>query len=132
LLKNATFPAEQLELSRQRALTSLKVKLDDPTGLGRQVFQQAIYPENHPFHSLKSITRDDLLGFYQTHYRPDSTTIAIVGDFDPVKVKALLNQAFDKWQATGKPTVLKLPSVPLPQTSTRLNKVIPGKSESKI
>ncbi|BBD65944.1 peptidase M16 domain-containing protein [Nostoc commune NIES-4072] len=136
VLENATFPADQLELSRQRALTSLKVHLDDPRGLGRQVFQQAIYPENHPFHSfptaesLKSITRDDLLGFYQTHYRPDNTTIAIVGDFDPVKVKPLLNEAFGKWSATGKPPVLKIPSVPLPQTLTRLNKVIPGKSEA--
>lgn len=136
VLENATFPADQLELSRQRALTSLKVQLDDPRGLGRQVFQQAIYPENHPFHSfptaesLKSITRDDLLGFYQTHYRPDSTTIALVGDFDPLKVKLLLYQAFGKWSATGKPPVLKIPSVPLPQTLTRLNKVIPGKSEA--
>ncbi|MEH2435603.1 MAG: pitrilysin family protein [Nostoc sp.] len=136
VLENATFPADQLELSRQRALTGLKVQLDDPRGLGRQVFQQAIYPENHPFHSfptaesLKSITRDDLLGFYQTHYRPDNTTIALVGDFDPVKVKPLLNQAFGKWSATGKPPVLKIPSVPLPQTLTRLNKVIPGKSEA--
>ncbi|MEH2244862.1 M16 family metallopeptidase [Nostoc sp.] len=136
VLENATFPADQLELSRQRALTSLKVQLDDPRGLGRQVFQQAIYPENHPFHSfptfesLKSITRDDLLGFYQTHYRPDNTTIALVGDFDPVKVKALLNQAFGKWQATGKPPVLKISTVPFPQTLTRLNKVIPGKAEA--
>lgn len=136
VLKNATFPADQLELSRQRALTSLKVQLDDPRGLGRQLFQQAIYPENHPFHSfptaesLKSITRDDLLGFYQTHYRPDNTTIALVGDFEAVKVKALLNQVFGKWQATGKPPVLQIASVPLPQTLTRLNKVIPGKSEA--
>ncbi len=136
VLENATFPAEQLELSRQRALTSLKVQLDDPRGLGRQVFQQAIYPENHPFHSfptaesLKSINRDDLLGFYQTHYRPDTTTIAIVGDFEQAKVKALLNQVFGKWQAAGKPPILKIQSVPLPQTLTRLNKVIPGKSEA--
>ncbi|WP_414514653.1 M16 family metallopeptidase [Nostoc sp. PCC 9305] len=136
VLENATFPADQLELSRQRALTSLKVQLDDPRGLGRQVFQQAIYPENHPFHSfptaesLKTITRDDLLGFYQTHYRPDATTIAIVGDFDSVKLKALLNEVFGKWQATGKPPVLKIPTVPFPKTLTQLNKVIPGKAEA--
>ncbi len=136
VVQNATFPADQLELSRQRALTSLKVQLDDPSGLGRQVFQQAIYPANHPFHSfptaesLKSITRDDLLRFYKEHYRPDTTTIALVGDFEPAKVKDLLNQAFGKWQATGKPPVLKLPTVPLPQTLTRLNKVIPGKAEA--
>lgn len=136
VVQHATFPKDQLELSRQRALTSLKVQLDDPNTLGRRVFQQAIYPENHPFHSfptvesLKSITRDDLLRFYQEHYRPDTTTIALVGDFDPAKVKVLFNQVFGKWEATGKPPVINLPTVSFPQTSTRLNKVIPGKAEA--
>ncbi|MBD2386420.1 M16 family metallopeptidase [Cylindrospermum sp. FACHB-282] len=136
VLQNATFPPDQLELSRQRALTSVKYQLDDPRGLGRRVFQQAIYPENHPFHSfptiesLKNITRDDLLRFYKEHYRPDTTTITLVGDFNPVEVKALLNQAFGKWSATGKPPVINLPSVPFRQTLTRLNPVIPGKAEA--
>ncbi|MCC5638661.1 insulinase family protein [Nostoc sp. CHAB 5844] len=136
VLQNANFPADQLELSRQRALTSLQVQLDDPSTLARRVFQQAIYPENHPFHSfstaksLKSITRDDVLSFYRQHYRPDTTTLALVGDFDPVKVKDLLNQAFAKWQAEGKPPVLNMPKISLPQTLTRLNKVIPGKAEA--
>ncbi len=136
LVQNATFPTDQLELSRQRALIGLKVLLDDPHGLGKRVFQQAIYPENHPFHSfptaesLKSITRDDLVRFYQEHYRPDTTTLALVGDFDPTKVKALLNQAFDKWQAKGKRPILNIPPVSLPQTTTRQNQVIPGKAEA--
>ncbi len=136
VLEDATFPSNQLELSRQRALTSLRSQLDDPNGLGRRVFQQAIYPESHPFYSfptaesLKSITRDDVLGFYEKHYRPDTTTIAFVGDFDPVKVKALLNQTFGRWQATGKAPMLNLPTVSLPSTLTRLSKVIPGKAEA--
>ncbi|MEA5506452.1 pitrilysin family protein [Halotia wernerae UHCC 0503] len=136
MLQNATFPKEQLDLSRQRALTSLQIQLDDPSGLGRKVFQQAIYPENHPFHSfptvesLKSITRDDLLSFYKEHYRPDTTTIALVGDFNPILVKILLSKSFSNWQATGKPPVLNLPTVSLPETSTRLNKEIPGKAEA--
>ncbi|MBO3457720.1 insulinase family protein [Aetokthonos hydrillicola Thurmond2011] len=136
VMQNATFPTDQLELSRQRALISLKLVLDDPRALGRRLFQQAIYPVNHPFHSfpteqsLKSITRDDLVRFYQEHYRPDTTTLALVGDFDPVQVKTLLNQAFGKWEAKGKPPVIKVPSVSLPQTTTRSNQVIPGKSEA--
>ncbi|MBD2457769.1 insulinase family protein [Nostoc sp. FACHB-87] len=136
VLQNANFPDDQLELSRQRALTNVKVQLDDPSTLARRVFQQAIYPESHPFHSfsteasLKSITRDDVLNFYRQHYRPDTTTIALVGDFDQAKVKDLFNQAFTKWQAEGKPPGLNLPKVPLPKTSTRLNKVIPGKAEA--
>ncbi len=136
VLQNANFPTQQLELSRQRALTSLKVQLDDPRALGRRVFQQAIYPENHPFHtfptteSLKAITHEDLLKFYQQYYRPDTTTIALVGDFDPVQVKTLLNQTLGKWTATGQPPVINLPNVPLPLKSTRFNSVIPGKAEA--
>jgi len=136
VVQHATFPLDQLELSRQRALTSLKVQLDDPRGLGRRVFQQTIYPENHPFHSfpsaesLKSITRDDIVGFYQAHYRPDITTLSLVGDFDPEKTKVLLNQVFSKWTSVGKPPVLHLPNVGLPATLTRLNAVIPGKVEA--
>ncbi|MBR8838657.1 MAG: insulinase family protein [Stigonema ocellatum SAG 48.90 = DSM 106950] len=136
VVQHATFPANQLELSRQRALTSLKVLLDDPRGLGRRVFQQVIYPANHPFHSfpteesLKSINRADVVAFYQEHYRPDTTKLALVGDFDPNKVKALLNEVFGKWQVTGKPPVLNIPSVSLPQNMTRENQVIPGKAEA--
>ncbi len=136
VVQHATFPADQLDLSRQRALTGLKVLLDDPRGLGRRVFQQVIYPENHPFHSfpteesLKSVARDDVVRFYQEHYRPDTTTLALVGDFDPTQVKALLNQAFDKWQAEGKRPILNIPPVSLPQTTTRQDKVIPGKAEA--
>lgn len=136
VLQNASFPQEQLELSRQRALIGLKAQLDDPGSLGRRVFQQAIYPANHPFYtfpteaSLKNISREDVVRFYRQYYRPDTTTIALVGDFDPDKVKQLLNQAFGKWQAIGQAPRLKVSNVSLPKTLTRVNKVIPGKAEA--
>lgn len=136
VVQNATFPADQLELSRQRALVGLKLELDDPRQLGRRAFQQAIYPENHPFHSfptpesLQNIIHDDLVGFYQQHYRPDTMTLSLVGDFEPAEVKTLLNQSFGQWQVQGKPPVLKVPTVSLPKASDRLSEVIPGKAET--
>ncbi|HLO83722.1 MAG TPA: pitrilysin family protein [Nostocaceae cyanobacterium] len=136
VLQNATFPADQLELSRQRAITSLKVQLDDPRTLGRRVFQQAIYPENHPFHvfptleSLQNISRDDVVQFYKEHYRPDTLTLSLVGDFDPAQVKTLLNQTFGKWQVAGKPPEANLVKVSIPTNEVRVNAVIPGKAES--
>jgi zinc protease len=136
VVQNATFPADQLELSRQRSLLGLKAQLDDPRSLGRRVFQQTIYPENHPFHvfptdtSLKGITREDLATFYKQHYRPDTTTIAFVGDFDPNQIKTLLSQAFGNWQAQGKAPTANIQPVALPTTITRVTPVIPGKAES--
>lgn len=136
VLQNAAFPAEQLQLSRQRNLTALKLELDDPGRLARRVFQQTIYPENHPFHSfptedsLKSITRADLVRFYQQHYRPDTTVLALVGDFDSAKVRSLFEQSLGRWRSTGKRPVLNFPTVSLPKASARKSEVIPGKAEA--
>ncbi len=136
VLQNANFPDNELELSRQRALTSLKLELDNPARLARRVFQQTIYPANHPFHtfpteaSLKQITRANVVQFYQQHYHPDSTVLSLVGDFDPAQVRNLLNQSLGSWQAPTQDVKLEFPSVPLPKTVTRVNPVLPGKTQS--
>ncbi|MBD1805883.1 insulinase family protein [Microcoleus sp. FACHB-SPT15] len=136
VVQNATFPTDKLELTRQQTLTSLAVELDTPAQLGRRTFQQAIYPENHPYHafptadSLKSITRDDVVRFYQTHYRPDTTVLALVGDFNPASVRSLLETQLSGWKVGGKPPVANYPKVELPQKIVQLNPVLPGKVQS--
>lgn len=136
VVQNANFPKKELELSRQRSLTGLKIELDDPARLGRRVFQQTVYPKNHPFHSfpteasLRRISRADIVRFYQTHYRPDTTVLALVGDFDPAQVRSLLNSSLGKWRTRGKPPTLKFPTVSLPKSIVRLNPVLPGKTQS--
>lgn len=136
VLQNATFPKQELELSRQRALTALQVELDDPGRLGRRVFQQAVYPQNHPFHvfpsqqTLKDISRQQIARFYQQHYRPDTTVLALVGDFEPAKVRSLLDQNFGNWKANGKAPSLEFPKVSLPKGIERLTPALPGKSQS--
>lgn len=136
VVQNATFPTDQLELSRQQALSELQVELDDPQVLGRRVFQQAIYPKNHPFYafptpeSLKQISRGDVTRFYQQHYRPDTTVLTLVGNFDPAQVRSLLQTALGKWQAKGKAPTLSFPAVTLPKEIKRLNPLLPGKAQS--
>ena len=136
VVQNASFPPEQLELTRQQALTSLKVELDTPSVLARRTFQQKVYPENHPFHafptedSLKGITREDLVRFYQEYYRPDTTILTLVGDFDPASVRSLLEKQLSGWQANGKAAVANYPQVELPQKVVQVNPVLPGKTQS--
>lgn len=136
VVQNATFPAEQLELTRQQTLTALKVQLDTPAQVAIRTFQQNVYPDNHPFHafptpdSLQRITREDLVKFYQEHYRPDTTVLALVGDFDPKNVRSLLETQLSGWQAKGKPPAPNYPQVQLPKTVVQLNPVLPGKTQS--
>lgn len=136
VVQNAVFPADQLELTRQRSLTRLKVELDDPQQLGWRVFRQAVYPENHPYRSfatpltLTNIAQADVAGFYQKHYRPDNTILSLVGSFDPDQVKTLLTEAFGTWKAQGDKPQLSFPQVSLPQSTSELTPVIPGKTEA--
>ena len=136
VVQNATFPSDKLEITRQQTLTNLKVELDTPAQLARRTFQQAIYPENHPYHafptedSLKRITRDDVERFYQEHYRPDTTVLSLVGNFDPAQVRSLLETQLSSWQAKGKPPIANYPKVELPQKLVQLNPVLPGKVQS--
>ncbi|HEY9632628.1 MAG TPA: pitrilysin family protein [Coleofasciculaceae cyanobacterium] len=136
VVQNATFPTDKLELTRQQTLTGLKVELDTPSQVARRTFQQTIYPKNHPFYafpteeSLTGITREDLVKFYQEHYRPDTTILSLVGDFDPAKVRSLLEAKLSGWKEAGKPPTANYPKVELPKTVVKLNPVLPGKTQA--
>ncbi|MDX2230141.1 MAG: pitrilysin family protein [Leptolyngbyaceae cyanobacterium bins.349] len=136
VLQNAVFPDKELELSRQQALTDLKLELDNPGRVARRAFQQAVYPHNHPFHtlatleSLQKIARTDVVQFYNQQYRPEDTILALVGDFDPVAVRNLLAREFGDWQNAGPDPTLTFPTVPLPKRTIRLTPTLPGKTQS--
>ncbi len=135
-VKNSTFPEKELELNRQQALTTLKLELDDPLEVARRIFVQSVYPKKHPLHtfptekSLQQIRREDLIAFKAKHYRPDTTVLVLVGDFDLAKVRSLMKTAFGDWKVSGQPPNLKYPNVSMPQSVVRVNPVLPGKSQA--
>jgi zinc protease len=56
--------------------------------------------------SVQSITQADLGAYTQLYWRPDLTTIAVVGDLSPQQVRTVLENAFGSWSAQGpKPSV---------------------------
>lgn len=136
LLQNATFPAKEFDLNLQRNLLSLKSELDNPSSLVRRIFQSTLYPDGHPFkamrteESLKSINREDLIKFYKTYYRPDSTTLTLMGDFDPVVAKNLLEEKLGKWQATGKAPKFNFPKVANLTATNEKQATLAGKTQA--
>ncbi len=51
--------------------------------------------------TVDSITRADLLAYAKNYWRPDLTTIAVVGDVTPAQVRSVLESAFGSWSASG-------------------------------
>ncbi|NJK61222.1 MAG: insulinase family protein [Oscillatoriales cyanobacterium SM2_1_8] len=137
-LQGAIFPEEEFRRSQSQALVGLKSELDSPNRVAIRAFQSAMYPAGHPYHvmvtptSLQNIAREDLLAFYRQHYRPDATRLAIVGDFEPAAVKALLTEIFANWSATGpKPTLTYSAPATRPQ-SEKIRKLLTGKTQAIV
>lgn len=136
VLKNANFPSKELELTRKHALSTLKHELDDPSEVAERTFVQSIYPKKHPLHTfpteqtLRRISRKDVIEFKTKHYRPDTTVLALVGDFAPEEVKALIKTEFGNWKVSGSPPMLKYPMVSLPEKVVSVNSVLPGKAQA--
>ena len=136
VIKNPTFPRNQLQLTRQQALTALKQDLDDPEEVAQKTFLQAVFPKTHPDYSFPSqeslqlITRGDVVNFHQKHYRPDTTVLALVGNFQPDRVKKLIEKEFGDWQVSGETPEAKYPPVDLPKSIIRVNPVVPGKAQA--
>ena len=109
VLCRPAFSAAELSRVRAEQLNAVKEDSDNPYVLSMQELREALYPEGYPERhylrgseaDVRAATRSEVLAFYRKHYRPDTTTIAVVGDFDAAQVAAKLQSLFGSWQATG-------------------------------
>jgi zinc protease len=136
ILQESQFPEKEFELTRQQAISSLQVDLDDPSRRARRVFQQELYPENHPFHSfvteasLNAIQRQDLVKFYQQYYTPANMILSLVGDFDPDVLKQQVTEWFGSWHSSSDAINLTWPEVAWPKGIQTKSLSLPGKTQA--
>lgn len=117
ILSAPAFDEAVLEESRQYLIGDLMRKMDDPGEVCGRAFRTAVFA-GHPYEKqqtgtiegLKNATRQDVLDFYSTYYRPDRAALVIVGDITLDQVKTLCDSYLAGWEASGKP----LPVVPAP------------------
>ncbi len=87
-------------------------QLQSPDFLTELGLDKALLPANDPQlrhatpQNVMALTPDKVKSYYAATFRPDMTTIVIVGKVDPVQAKQLVEQAFGDWTADGaKPAV---------------------------
>jgi len=75
---------------------------NQPYGRVIEIFSAAMYPKGHPYSwpvigsmtDLSAASEEDVKAFFRLYYAPNNSTIAIVGDFDPVQAKAWITKYF--------------------------------------
>jgi zinc protease len=66
---------------------------------------------------VMGLTLDKVKQYYAQAFRPDMTTIVIVGKVDPAQAKQVVEQAFGAWTATGAKPDVDYAAVPLNKPS---------------
>jgi len=95
------FDTEPVERVRAQILVGLKQEEEDPHAIAGKAMREVLYG-GHPYGrpsdgtaaSVKSINRDDLLGFVGRRLARDNMAIGVVGDVTPDALAALLDATF--------------------------------------
>jgi len=102
---NPSFPANELQVVRHRTMVGFVQRKANPGAIAKMVYNKVLYG-NQVYgrdlggteNSIKAMTSDDLVSFYQTNYRPNNATLVVVGDVDGKTLMAKLEKAFAKWK----------------------------------
>jgi zinc protease len=92
-----------------------------PYGLVDEAVYQNLFPVGHPYHAsiigshadIESVRLADVREFFRLYYAPGNASIAIVGDFDRVKTKALLEKYFGGLKAGAKVPPIDVETPPI-------------------
>ena len=112
VVMNPTFPAKELETIRRRALVNFLQRKSSPTAVAGVVYDKVLYGDQ-PYgrqligdeRTVKTMSRDDLVSFYNSYYRPNNSTLIVVGDVQKATLMPKLEKAFAGWKEAEVPAI---------------------------
>jgi predicted Zn-dependent peptidase len=108
LLARPAFPEDVFELRRETMIEDQRRENDEPRYIARREYQEALYA-GHPYsrhasiESASSLTRDDLVGYYEAYVAPDNAIVGIVGDVTKDEIMGRLEEALADWSGDPAP-----------------------------
>jgi zinc protease len=117
-LLQPAMPDQAFVRMRSAAANALADELKSPSYLSSRALRSALYPKDDDSlreatpEIMNSISLDDVKAYYRAVFRPDMTTIVIIGDVTPERALAVAKNYFGKWTATGPKPLTDLPPAP--------------------
>ena len=118
VVKRPAFNNEEIDRLKQQTLDDLTVELGDPGTVAAYVGSRVVFgdtpygqPLNGTPQSIPRITRDGLLKYHSSYYRPDNAMLIFGGDIKAAQAFTLAQKLFGDWKKHAAP----LAPVPAPQ-----------------
>jgi zinc protease len=116
-------PADDFMIVQKQTAQALAGEEVSPAYIQQRTLARALYPAGDPAlreptpKTISDLSLDDVKAHFSSVYRPDMTTIVVIGDVTPEEAQTTIAKYFGGWTATGpKPNTL-LPGVPLSKAS---------------
>jgi zinc protease len=141
VILNPSFPKADFERLQTQRKAAIDREQNNPTQMALRVLPGLLYGPGHPYgnpltgsgtkESVSKMTREDLVKFHQVWFRPNNSTLVVVGDTTLDELKPKLEKLFASWKSAKVPEK-NIKSVPLAAKSTVYIMDKPGALQSVI
>ncbi len=117
-------PPAAFAVVQQQTAGAIAGQMQSPDYLAGRALNQALFPKNDPIQrsatpqTVGALTLSDVANYYSAIFRPDMTTIVVIGDITVEQAKAAVEKYFGAWHSSGAPQNTDLPAVPLNRPAT--------------
>nr|WP_294506485.1 pitrilysin family protein [uncultured Rhodopila sp.] len=111
------FPDKAFEVVRSQFARSVAGLLRSPSYLFQQAVKRAIMPAGDPTlreptpESVMALQPADIKAYYDASFRPDLTTIIVLGDVTAEQARRVVTETFGGWHGEGPTPAIELPPV---------------------
>jgi zinc protease len=118
-LLHPALPEAAFTVVREETIGSLRGQLQSPAHLSQRALRESLYPQGDPAlrqalpETVSTLTLKDVKSYYGKAFRPDMTTIVVIGQVTPTRAKTVVEKYFGSWKATGLKPETALPPIPL-------------------
>jgi len=133
VVKNPTFPEEEIEKMRKLTLAAIKRRDDNWYSAAYAFFVKNFFVKS-PYRllpvgeveSVKSFTRDQLVALHKRYCVPNNMVLAVFGDVEAGDVVKLIEKHFSDFKPNEKLVLPQVPADPPPKTDRKVVKPLPG------
>jgi predicted Zn-dependent peptidase len=104
IIQRPAFRANEIDSERQVVIEEINMNDDDPSDVAFENFSTAAFL-GHPLEapvlgtrdSIRGMTRDDIMGYWERRYGTSSLVVAAVGNLEHDDIVAMVEERFGEW-----------------------------------
>jgi zinc protease len=117
-LLHPALPEEAFRIVRRETASALAGEIHSPAYLSRRALRKGLYPEGDPAlreplpETVRSLSLSDVRAYHTAVFRPDMTTLVVIGQVSPETARTVVDRYFGGWKASGPKPQTDPPPVP--------------------